>query len=564
MLRTISFIAAFLSTAVGRAEPAMCFRDVTAQTGITFRHADGSSGHYYIMETVSAGLALFDYDGDGDQDLYFLNGRPIRDAKAAVPPRNALYRNDGQWRFTDVTTQAGVGDTGHGLGVAAADYDGDGDQDLYLNNYGPNVLYRNNGDGTFTDVTQVARVGNDNHLGAGTSFLDIDGDGDLDLYASNYLEFSHETHAVDMSRGVPFYASPGRYAPVSDTLFRNNADGTFTDVTKVSGVGDHAGWGMGMVSADYDNDGDTDIFIANDMAENFLFRNDGRGHFREVGLLAGVAFDMNGYPHGSMGVACGDFDNDGRLDFHVTSYQRQLATMYRNLNGEFFLDVTRTSGAGRGTYPLVTWGNGFVDFDNDGDRDLFVACGHLQTNVEQADSSAKYHVNNLLFVNTGGGKFVDVSNQAGDGLAVKLSSRGAAFDDLDQDGDIDIVVLNSRREPTILRNDTENTDHWIQVELQGRQANRNGVGSHVRVTAGGRTQLDEIHSGRGYQSHHGMRLHFGLGNCDRVEKIEVRWLGGGTQVIEDVEADQLVVVVEADLPGDAVAVPPVQDRGPPE
>jgi len=544
MLRTIAFAAAFLSTATGRAEPTMCFRDVTAQTGITFHHADGGSGHYYIMETVSAGLALFDYDGDGDQDIYFLNGRPLEGAEAVSPPHNALYRNDGHWRFTDVTTQAGVGDTGHGLGVAAADYDGDGDQDLYLNNYGPNVLYRNNGDGTFTDVTQAAKVGNANHVGAGTSFLDIDGDGDLDLYVANYLEFSYETHAVDMSPGVPYYASPGRYAPVPDTLFRNDGDGTFTDVTKSSGVGDHAGWGMGMVSADYDNDGDTDVFLANDMAENFLFRNDGRGHFSEVGLLGGIAFDLNGYPHGSMGVDCGDFDNDGWLDFYVTSYQRQLATLYRNVEGRFFLDVTRTTGAGLGTYPLVTWGNSFVDFDNDRDRDLFVACGHLQVNVEQADSSAKYHVENLLFANTGKGKFVDVSNQAGDGLAVKLSSRGAAFDDLDQDGDVDIVVLNSRQKPTILRNDTESGNHWIQLRLHGTKSNRDGVGCHVRVTAGGRTQLAEVHSGRGYQSHHGMRLHFGLGDSDRVERIEIRWLGGGTQVIEDVGVDQLVVVVE--------------------
>ena len=558
MLRTIAFAAAVLSTAAGRAEPTMCFRDVTAQTGITFQHTDGGSGHYYIMETVSAGLALFDYDGDGDQDIYFLNGRPLEGAEAVPPPHNALYRNDGNWRFTDVTTQAGVGDTGHGLGVAAADYDGDGDQDLYLNNYGPNVLYRNNGDGTFTDVTRVAGVGNGNHVGAGTSFLDIDGDGDLDLYAANYLEFSDETHAVDMSRGVPFYASPGRYEPVSDTLFRNDGDGTFTDVTKDSGIGDHAGWGMGMVSADYDNDGDTDVFIANDMAENFLFRNDGRGHFSEVGLLSGVAFDLNGYPHGSMGVDCGDFDNDGWLDFYVTSYQRQLATLYRNLEGRFFLDVTRTTGAAEGTYPLVTWGNSFVDFDNDRDRDLFIACGHLQMNVEQADSSAKYQVENLVFANTGKGKFVNASDQTGDGLAVKLSSRGAAFDDLDQDGDVDIVVLNSRREPTILRNDTESGNHWIQVRLHGTKCNRDGVGSHVRVTAGGRTQLDEVHSGRGYQSHHGMRLHFGLGDCDRVERIEIQWLGGGTQVIEDMGVDQLVVVVEG---SDAVAAPPVQAGG---
>jgi hypothetical protein len=543
MLCTTVLVAASLTAAGKGAEPPIRLRDVTGQT-LTFRHDDGGRGAFYLMETVSAGLALFDYDNDGDQDVYFLNGAPIGRSPARPAPRNALFRNEGNWRFTDVTALAGVGDDGHGLGVAVGDYDGDGDQDLYLNNYGPNVLYRNNGDGTFSDVTRAAGVGNGNLFGAGASFLDMDGDGDLDLYAANYLKFSSDAHAVDDSHGVPFYASPGRYDPEPDTLFRNNGDGTFTDVTQASGIGKHAGWGMGIVSVDYDNDGDTDVFIANDMAENFLFRNDGRGNFSEVGLLSGIALDLNGYPHGSMGVACGDFDNDGWLDFHVTSYQRQLATLYRSLEGQFFLDVTRTSGAGAGTYPLVTWGNGFVDFDNDGDRDLFVAGGHLQVNVEQADSSARYCVENLLYANTGSGNFVNVSDQAGDGLAVKLSSRGTAYDDLDQDGDMDVVILNSRREATILRNDTELVNHWLQVRLRGTKSNRDGIGSHVRVTAGGRTQLDEVHSGRGYQSHHGLRLHFGLGDCDRVDRIEVRWLGGGTQVLEDVEANQCVVVVE--------------------
>ena len=528
----------------GHADGQVRLRDVTKQTGITFKHTDGNCGKRYIMETVSAGLALFDYDGDGDVDIYFLNGAPLKGTKVAVTPRNALYRNDGNFKFTDVTDKAGVGDAGYGLGVPVGDYDNDGDLDLYLNNYGPNVLYRNNGDGTFTDVTKKAGVANGHKLGAGACFLDIDKDGDLDLYAANYLRFSYDAHVTRTCRGIPIYASPKSYRPLPDTLYRNNGDGTFTDVSKESGVGAHAGWGMGMVCGDYDNDGDTDIFIGNDVAENFLFENDGSGKFKEAGLMAGVAYDMAGNPQGSMGVDCGDYDNDGLLDFHVTSYQQQLATLYRNLGEGVFGDVTRTSRAGAGSFPRVTWGSGFVDFDNDGDRDVFIACGHLQDNVEKYDDSTSYNQRNILMMNTGKGKFVNVSDKCGDGLTVKLSSRGAAFDDLDNDGDIDVVILNSRREPTILRNDSAKGNHWIQIRLRGTKTNRDGVGARVKVVAGNLTQIDEVHSGRGYQSHYGTRLHFGLGKRDRIDRIEVRWIGGGVDVLKNVPVDRLLTITE--------------------
>jgi len=443
-----------------------------------------------------------------------------------------------------VTDEAGVGDTGYGLGVAAGDFDNDGDLDLYLNNYGPNVLYRNNGDGTFTDVTKEAGVGNGFKVGAGTCFLDIDGDGDLDLYASNYLDFAYERHVETAYKGYPVYANPRHYPPVPDTLFRNNGDGTFTDISLESGIGKHPGWGMGMVCADYDNDGDTDIFIANDVAENFLFQNDGHGRFTEVALEAGTAFDIHGDEQGSMGVDCGDYDNDGWLDFYVTSYQTQLALLYRNLGDGTFEDVTMVTGAGAGTLPHVTWGNSIVDLDNDGDRDIFVACGHLQDNVDLYDDTTSYHARNIVLMNLGNGKFVDVSDRAGDGMKVCLSSRGAAFDDLDNDGDVDIVILNSRREPTILRNDTPHVYHWLQIELRGVRCNRFGVGSHVKVYAGDLVLLDEVHSGRGYQSHYGLRLYFGLGKHKRADRIEVHWLGGGVDVLENVPADQVLIITE--------------------
>ena len=519
-------------------------RDVTRRTGITFRHTHGGSGRRYIVENVSAGLALFDYDRDGDVDIYFLNGAPLLGTKVDEPPRNALYRNDGQFHFTDVTDQAGVGDTGFGLGVTVGDYDNDGDLDLYVNNYGPNVMYQNNGDGTFTDVTRQTGTGNADQVGAGACFLDMDKDGDLDLYASNYVDFAYDKYVPRFNRGVHVYASPDCYNGVPDTVYRNNGDGTFTDVSVESGVASCAGTGMGMVCCDYDNDGDTDVFVCNDVRANFLFENDGTGKFEEVGLMAGIAYDLYGHAHASMGVDCGDYNNDGLLDFYQTSYQSQLATLFENLGDGFFEDVTLTTGAGAGTLPYVTWGNGLVDFDNDGDRDIFVACGHVEDNVELFDDTTSYLARNVLLMNTGDGKFVDVSEESGDGMLPELSSRGTGFDDLDDDGDIDVVVLNSRREPTVLRNDSPGANHWIQVQLRGVKTNRDGVGARVKVIAGDLTQFDEVHSGRGYQSHHGMRLHFGLGKRDHIDRIEVRWIGGGADLLEDVAADQLLTIAE--------------------
>jgi len=538
----LGLLAAVLNLSHGQA--AICLRDVTQDTNINFKHTDGSCGKHYIMETVSAGLALFDYDGDGDEDIYFLNGAPLLGTQVDVPPQNALYRNDGEFKFTNVTVQAGVGDTGYGLGVAVGDYDNDGDLDIYLNNHGPNVLYRNNGDGSFTDLTKVAGVGNGKQVGAGACFLDMDQDGDLDLYVANYLDFSYDAHVSRTSHGVAVYVDPTHYPPVPDTLYRNNGDGTFTDVSVASGVAAHAGWGMGMVCSDYDKDGDTDLFIGNDVSENFLFQNNGTGLFEEVGLMTGVACDLNGAGQGSMGVACADYDNDGRFDFYVTSYQRQLATLYRNLGDGLFEDVTRLTGAGTGTFPFVTWGTGLVDFDNDGDRDLFIACGHLQDNIDAYDSTSPYRVHNLLHMNTGDGRFVDVSDRCGDGLKVKQSSRGAGFGDLDNDGDIDAVILNSRSEPTILRNDSPLNNHWIQVRLQGKRSNRDGVGARVKIAAGNLTLIDEVHSGRSYQSHYGLRLHFGLGQHQKIDRIEVHWLGSGVDVFRNVSVNQCVTLTE--------------------
>ena len=521
--------------------------DATAESGITFRHTDGSFGKYYIVEYVSAGLATFDYDGDGLIDIYFLNGAPLPPAKADVPPVDALYKNMGGFRFVDVTAQAGLGDTAHGLGVTAADYDNDGDQDLFLNNYGPDRLYRNNGDGTFSDVTATASVGNGDRVGAGVCFLDGDGDGDLDLYVGNYVKFSPDMHRPVRLRGLSAYPSPRGYEPDPDTYFRNNGDGTFTDASFESGIGQHAGPAMGLVAADFDNDCDTDVFVCNDQHENFFFQNDGRGRFEEAGMLIGTAWDLAGRVRGSMGVDAADYDNDGWLDFFMTDYQTEMPALYRNSGEGYLDDMTSAAGAGAAATPPVKWGTAFVDFDNDGDRDLYIACGHLEDNIELKDDTATYATPNVLMMNTGDGRFVDVSRSSGDGVSAKVSSRGTAFDDLDNDGDVDGVVLNSRTLPTVMRNDSSKKDnHWIQLKLRATTANRDAVGSRVTIVAGDLVLIDEVHSGRGYQSHHGTRLHFGLGARDRIDRIEIRWLGGGTEAFASPRVDQTLTLTEGD------------------
>jgi enediyne biosynthesis protein E4 len=520
-------------------------QDASATTGIEFVHNDGSSGHRYLPEAMASGVALFDYDNDGLIDIYFLSGAPLFPARPDSSVRNALYRNEGNFRFRDVTDEAGVGHAGFALGVAVADYDNDGYADLYVTNFGFNVLYRNNGDGTFTDVTQAAGVAGGGLVGAGTCFLDVDGDGQLDLYAANYVYFRCEHNVRRTMDGFPSYPGPLDFQPTADLLFRNNGDGTFADISQAAGVAQVAGTDMGVICADYDHDGDTDIFVMNDEMGNFLFENDGTGRFQEVAVLRGLAYSRGGQPLGNMGVDCADYDRDGRLDFFTTTFSNELPTLYRNM-GRFFEDVTLASGAAAGALPHSNWGTGFADFDNDGLPDLLVANGDFEEHVHRWKPGTALRTRNVLLKNVGRGKFLNISDECGDGLAPVFSSRGIGLDDLDNDGRIDAVVLNWRERPTIVRNASPTEHHWLQVQLHGRRANRDGVGAHVRITAGGQTQLAEVHSGRGYQSHHGTRLHFGLGTSDHVERIEVRWLGGGTQVIKNVPSGQRLQVIEAD------------------
>ncbi len=523
------------------------FKDITRFSGISFCHTDGSSGSKYIVETVASGLATFDYDGDGQIDIYFLNGCPLGAESTGESPSNLFYRNLGQLRFSDITPQSAVGDTGYGLGVAVGDYNNDGFADLYLSNFGPNVLYRNNGDGTFTEVTAMSGVqaADPHKVGAGASFLDMDADGDLDLFVANYLVFSYERHVVSQWRGMTIYAGPERFLPLPSIVFRNEGDGSFVDISHQSGVAQYPGKGMGMVCGDYDDDGDTDVFVNNDGPPgNFLFRNNSQGFFEEVAALSGTAFAGSGLINGAMGVDCGDFDNDGRFDFYVTSYQGQFATLYRNLDGRLFEDVTLATGAGEGSFNQVTWGCGIVDLDNDGFRDLFFGCGHLIDNIDLLDGSTSYRARPVFLRNINGRRFQNASAACGLGALEPSVARGVAFDDLDDDGDWDIVILNSRLPAMLLRNDSPKERRWLQIQLLGTRSNRDGVGARVRVVAGNCVWVDEVRSGRGYQSHFGSRLHFGLGEQSQVDRIEVSWLGGGRDVIERIPANQILLVIE--------------------
>lgn len=520
--------------------------DATAETGIAFHHTDGSSGKRYIVETVASGLATFDYDGDGWIDIYFINGRPLPGAPPDPAAKNRLYRNRGNFHFEDVTEKARVADAGYGLGVAIGDYDNDGRPDIYVSNFGPKKLYRNNGDGTFSDVSDAAGVTDGNKVGAGAAFLDIDGDGNLDLYVANYLDFDFKKYVPKVINGLHVYPGPLEFNPVQDVLFRNNGDGTFADITRQAGIEGHLGTGMGMVCADYDNDGDTDIFVLSDVMPNLLFENDGTGHFAERGLPAGFAYDGSGQVKGSMGVDCADYDNDGRLDLFVTSYAADYPALLKNLGGRFE-DVTLRTGAAEGSFQHVKWGCGLVDFDNDGFRDIFMGCGHLLDNAELAEPGAVYKTTNLLLRNMGNGKFVNVSDQCGLSAMGKHTARGVAFDDLDNDGAADMVIVNSREPPTVLRNmyyALGGKNHWLQIELRGVKTNRDAVGARVKVVAGDLVQIDEKHSGRGYQSHFGSRLHFGLGKHSRADRIEVHWIGGGVEVLENVPVDRRLVIRE--------------------
>ena len=516
------------------------FTDVTAELGIEFRHINGESGRKYFIEPIGSGVALFDFDNDGDLDLYFVNGSDLPGVTSSIPPTNRFYRNDGG-TFIDITDEVSVGDTGYGLGCCVGDYDNDGFTDLYVTNYGPNVLYRNNGDGTFTDVADTAGV-DGNQFSSGCAFVDVDADGYLDLYVVNYVQFDPDTDPECTRQNIPTYCTPEALPGVADVLYRNNGDGTFTDDSEKAGIGTANGKGLGVVCGDVDNDGDVDIFVANDTTPNFLYRNE-RNDIRmmEDALFAGVALSEKGRAYSGMGANLGDFDNDGYLDIVITNFQDQTNSLYHNAQSGFFTEVSFAKGIGERSLPYLAWGVDFIDVNNDGWLDLFIANGHLDDNIAEIDPIGTYPQPNQLFLNDRGIRFSENPDAA---IAQQKVSRGAAFGDMDNDGDIDVVVSNLKDTPTLLRNDGGNVSQWLTVKLIGTHCNRDAIGARVTVVSGDLTQMREVKSGSGYLSQNDLRLHFGLGAATSVGTLTVRWLCGRVQTLQDVEANQVFVISE--------------------
>ena len=516
------------------------FTDVTAELGIEFRHINGESGKKHFIEPIGSGVALFDFDNDGDLDLYFVNGSDLPGISSSIPQTNRLYRND-DGAFTDITDKASVGNTGYGLGCCVGDYNNDGFTDLYVTNYGPNVLYRNNGDGTFTDVADTADVDGD-QFSSGCAFVDVDADGYLDLYVVNYVQFDPDTNPECTRQGIPTYCTPEALPGVADVFYRNNGDGTFTDVSEKSGVGATDGKGLGVVCGDIDNDGDVDIFVANDTTPNFLYRNERNGaEMTEDALFAGVALSEEGRAYSGMGANLGDFDNDGYLDIVITNFQDQTNSLYHNAQSGFFTEMSFAKGIGERSLPYLAWGVDFSDFNNDGWLDLFVANGHLDDNIAEIDPIGTYAQPNQLFLNDRGVNFTENPDAA---IAQRKVSRGTAFGDIDNDGDIDIVISNLKDTPTVLRNDGVNASQWLGIKLIGTHCNRDAIGARVTVVSEGLTQIREVKSGSGYLSQNDLRLHFGLGAAKSVDTLTARWLCGKVQTLQDVETNQVLVVLE--------------------
>ena len=515
---------------------------VAESANIDFQHVDGRGGQRYFLETVGSGVAFFDYDGDGFVDIYFVNGADLPGFSSMVPPTNKLYRNNGDSTFTDVTESAGVGDTGYGSGCAVGDYDNDGGLDLYVTNFERNVLYRNNGDGTFTDATQRSGVG-DARWSLGCAFADYDNDGFVDLYVTNYIDFRFEEHKTCSQNGVGTYCPPESFPGLPDTLYRNNGDGTFTDVTLEAGVYSTESRSMAVVFGDYDDDGFVDCYVGVDAGENLLYHNEGDGTFTSVGWIAGVEADENGSVQGTMGVDFGDCDNDRLLDLVALNYQEQPNAVYRNDGDGFFNDISFIAGMGY-SLPYVGWGVDFFDVDNDGDKDLFIANGHLQDEVENYDDTTTYAQLNQLLINDGKGVFSNSLTQSRSALEQLKVSRGIASGDYDNDGDLDLLISNANDTPDLIRNDGGNRCNWVTIRTIGTKSNRAGIGAKVKIKAGGLTQIDEVRSGSGYLSQNDLRLHFGLGDRKSIDFIEVRWSRGVVDTIRDIVPNRILVIKE--------------------
>jgi len=532
------------------AEQSALFVERAEQAGVSFLHRSSATSQKYLPETMSGGVAVLDYDSDGLLDLYFVNGAKLEDPMppGAAPDKSApefwnrLYRNLGAGRFEDVTEAAGVQGRGYGQGVAAGDFDNDGHADLYLTSYGRNTLYRNRGDGSFEDVTDAAGVGGEG-WSASAAFFDYDNDGDLDLFVSRYVEWSFETNrwCGDSARKQRAYCHPRYFEPVPHLLYRNEGDGTFSDVSAASGIAAAPGKGLGVALADYDGDGSIDIFVANDKVPQQVFANLG-GAFEESALLAGCAFDGDGETYSGMGIAVGDYNNDGAPDLFVNALALQGYALYRNADG-FFEYVSAESRMATISERHSGWGTGFLDYDNDGRLDLFVAQGHVMDNIEQTQPNVLYRERFLLLHNQGG-VFEDVSAAAGPAFAEHHAARGAAFGDLDNDGDIDIVVNNNNEPASLLINQSAG-GRWLIVDPVGTVSNRDGVGARIKLElSDGRRLYGTASAAGSYMSSNDRRVHFGLGEAGEITSLEIVWPSGRRQRLEDVAPNQILEIRE--------------------
>ncbi|HET7207122.1 MAG TPA: CRTAC1 family protein [Terriglobales bacterium] len=531
----------------GRTVPQL--EDVAEKAGIRFTHAY-SPEKKYIPESMSGGVLILDYDRDGWPDIYFTNAPSLAMALKGEKARGALYHNNHDGTFTDVTDHAGIGTPCFANGGAVGDYNNDGWPDIYITCLGANVLYRNNGDGTFTDVTAKAGVG-DKRNSTGAAFGDYDNDGLVDLMVTNYVDFHFDNLPgfgkipICTYRGLDVQCGPRGLKGAGDSLYHNNGDGTFTEVSKAAGVDDPDGYyGLGVTFVDFNNAGKPDIFVANDATPNYLYKNEGNGKFSEIGLESGTAVSQDGTEQACMGVAIGDYLHNGLPSIYVTNFENEYSTLYRNNGNWQFDDVAYKSGVGLPSMPLVKWGDAFFDIDNDGWLDLIAVAGHVYPQVATLPSGAGYQEPGLLHLNQGDGTFCDASQQAGPALMKPRVSRGLAVADLFNDGQVDVVVEDLDGSPMILRNHGAASRHWVSFELAGAKSNRLAIGARLKITAGGMPQTEQVRSGGSYLSQSDFRVHFGLGSSTRIDAVEIRWPSGTVDQLKNVAADQFYAVLE--------------------
>lgn len=526
--------------------------DITASTEIHFEHQSSPEAKF-IAESMSGGVALIDYDRDGWPDIYFTNAQSVEMALHGVKARSALYHNNRDGTFTDVAEKAGVGYPCWAMGASVGDYNNDGWPDLLVTCVSGVVLYRNNGDGTFTDVTKISGLGSDSGWATGSAFGDYDGDGWVDLFISHYVDFHLDDLPVFGSNksckylGLDVQCGPRGLKGSPDNLYHNNGDGTFTDVSKKAGVNDpERRYGLTAIWSDFDNDGKLDLFVTNDGQANYLYKGDGNGKFEDVALTSGVAANEDGFEQANMGVALGDYMHSGRMSLLLSHFDNEYAALYRNEGGMNFADVSIASGIARGTQGYVGWGDAFVDFANSGWEDFFLTNGHVYPQVDNAHRATRYLEPKLLFLNQRDGMFRNISRQVGEALQVEQVSRGLAIGDLFNDGRMEAVVENLVGQPMILRPEGGPQNHWISLQLEGVKSNRLALNARVRATAGDLVQLGEVLSGGSYLSQHDLRIHFGLGSHERLDRAEVLWPDGKRETLTNLSADRFYVVREGD------------------